>query len=191
VSFGMGSQMIDFLVRECRDVAPPGPMVIVSYGCAGGLREEVSAWRSERERSGASGAERACARAKERKSEASERPSERAKRGAPERKSERARATQGERAYGLRSLAEYLLLLRALAHQRPQPPSLALARAPTASTSFTCARSPKPPSLALASLHFLCVLLLFTPSPPLTLPPIYLPTHPPTHPPAFRYRRAR
>ena len=35
----MGSQMIDFLVRECRDVAPPGPMVIISYGSCGGCLE--------------------------------------------------------------------------------------------------------------------------------------------------------
>lgn len=33
--------MIDFLVRESRDVAPPGPIVIISYGSAGGLKRDV------------------------------------------------------------------------------------------------------------------------------------------------------
>ncbi|GMI03190.1 hypothetical protein TrVE_jg13078 [Triparma verrucosa] len=41
ISFGMGSQMIDFLVRESRDVAPPGPIIIISYGSAGGLKPTV------------------------------------------------------------------------------------------------------------------------------------------------------
>ena len=41
IAFGMGSQMIDFLVRECREVAPPGPMVIVSYGSCGGVKSST------------------------------------------------------------------------------------------------------------------------------------------------------
>ena len=41
VSFGMGVSMIDFFVREGRDVAPKGPMVIVAYGSSGGLQRSV------------------------------------------------------------------------------------------------------------------------------------------------------